>query len=272
MRGIIYKYTSRTTGKVYIGQTVNEYKRKNAHKHMQTDWQSHFYKAIAKYGYDDFDYEVIYEVISAIPGYVKQVLDMMEIYYIQKYKSTNPKFGYNIAAGGGGTIGVPCSEEHKKKISQIMKSKHLKLNENQLNALRNMKHPPTHSGKAVQQYSFDGVFIKEFDSFKRACQSVGGTQAAFWKAMNRSDKSKGFYKGFFWKLKEDPMPFKLCKPSHHASIAVKQYSKTGELIRIWDSYREISRFYGNTEAAAHAGIVNNPNGYKGYRWEPISHP
>jgi len=272
MRGIIYKYTCKTTGKVYIGQTIDEIKRKSAHRHMHTEWRSHFYSAIAKYGYDDFVYDVIYEVVSDIPGYVKQILDIMEIYYIQKYKSTDPKFGYNIAAGGGGTIGVPCSEEHRKKISQIMKSKHIKLNENQLRALRNMKHPSTHAGKAVQQYSLRGELINEFDSYKRAYQSVGGTQAAFWKAMNRADSAKGYYKNFFWKLKDDPMPLNISKLSHHSSIAVKQYSKSGELIKIWDSYRDISRFYGNSEAAAHAGIVNNPNGYKGYRWEPCAQP
>lgn len=272
MRGIIYKYTSKTTGKVYIGQTVNETKRRSAHKHMQTDWHSHFYNAIAKYGYEDFDYEVIYEVMSDIPGYVKQVLDMMEVYYIQKYNSTNPDFGYNIAAGGGGTVGVPCSEEHKKKISKILKDKHLKLNENQLNALRNMKHAPTHAGKAVQRYSLEGVLLEEYDSYRRAYQSIGGTQAAFWKAMNRTDNKRGFYKNFYFKLKNEPMPLNLSKPSHHSSVAVKQYSKSGELIKIWDSYSEISKFYGNTIGSAYAGIHYNPNGYKGYRWEAISHP
>lgn len=271
MRGIIYKYTCRTTNKVYIGQTIAEGKRKSAHKHMQTEWRSYFYNAIAKYGYDNFDYEVIYEVISEIPGYVKQVLDMMEVYYIQKYKSTNPKFGYNIAAGGGGTVGVPCSEEHKRKISQILKSKHLKLNENQLNALKNMKHPPTHAGKAIQKYSPDGELLAEFDSYKRAAQSMNGNQFALQKALKRAN-NPGWFKGFFWKLKDSPMPLNIVAPSHHASIAVKQYSKTGELIKIWDSYREISRFYGNTKAAAHAGIANNPNGYKGYRWEPVPAP
>lgn len=272
MRGIIYKYTSRTTGKVYIGQTVNETKRRSAHKHMKTDWQSHFYNAIAKYGYEDFDYEVIYEVISDIPGYVKQVLDMMEVYYIQKYNSTNPKFGYNIAAGGGGTVGVPCSEEHKRKISKIMKDKHIKLNENQLNALRNMKHAPTHAGKAVEQFSPEGVLIAEFDSYKRAAESIGGDPPSLIKAMKRVNNT-GWYKGYFWKLKTDPMPFNFVKPTHHSAIAIKQYSRrAGELIKIWNSYVDISLFYGNTKAAAHAGIVNNPNGYKGYRWEAVSHP
>lgn len=272
MRGIIYKYTSRTSGKVYIGQTVNEAKRKSAHKHMQTDWQSHFYNAIAKYGYEDFDYEVIYEIVSDIPGYVKQVLDMMEIHYIQKYKSTNPKFGYNIAAGGGGTVGVPCSEEHKKKISKILKDKHLKLNENQLNALRNMKHAPTHAGKAVEQYSPEGVLIAEFDSYKRAAESVEGDPPSLIKAMKRTNDA-GWYKGYFWKLKSEPMPLSLIKPVHHNAVAVKQYSrKTGELIRIWNSYSEISEFYGNTPASAYTGIHYNPDKYKGYRWEAVPHP
>lgn len=269
MRGIIYKYTCKTTGKVYIGQTINESKRKSAHKRMQTDWHSHFYNAIARYGYEDFEYKILYEVISEIPYYIKQVLDLMETYYIKVYQSTNPQFGYNIAAGGGGTIGVHLSEEHKRKISQALKSKHLKLNDNQINALRNAPHALTHKGKTIQKYSFDGDFIEEFDSIRRACQSVGGRESAMWKALNREGHNKGYFKGFYWKFKSDSLPLNFIKPIHHSSIAVKQYSKsTGNLIRIWNSYKEISDFYGNTPASAHSGIYNNPNGYKGYRWEP----
>lgn len=51
----------------------------------------------------------------------------MEMYYINKFNSTNPIYGYNITSGGGGTIGYKLSEEHRKKLSDIMKSKHIHL-------------------------------------------------------------------------------------------------------------------------------------------------
>ena len=51
----------------------------------------------------------------------------MEMYYINKFNSANPNYGYNITLGGGGTFGYKLTEEHKKKLSEIMKSKHLHL-------------------------------------------------------------------------------------------------------------------------------------------------
>ena len=61
MKGIIYKYTS-PSGKVYIGQTLNEEQRRK-------DFLGKAYKyagmginnARMKYGPENFEYEVLYE-------------------------------------------------------------------------------------------------------------------------------------------------------------------------------------------------------------------
>ena len=42
--GIIYKYTNKINGKIYIGQTINEVRRKGEHKAAKED--SYFHKAI----------------------------------------------------------------------------------------------------------------------------------------------------------------------------------------------------------------------------------
>ena len=66
MKGIIYKYTNQVNNKVYIGQTINEYKRKYAHKHALNSWRSYFHNAIKKYGYDKFVYEILEEIVKLI--------------------------------------------------------------------------------------------------------------------------------------------------------------------------------------------------------------
>ena len=51
--GVIYMYTS-PSGKKYIGQTVNESKRKSQHKNQTTKSKTLFGKAIIKYGFENF--------------------------------------------------------------------------------------------------------------------------------------------------------------------------------------------------------------------------
>ena len=63
MKGIIYKYTS-PSGKCYIGQTINEDRRKLQHKRAafnenHKEYDKPFYRALRKYGWDSFEYEVV---------------------------------------------------------------------------------------------------------------------------------------------------------------------------------------------------------------------
>lgn len=56
MKGIIYKYTS-PSGKCYIGQTINEDRRKLQHKRAafnenHKEYDKPFYRALRKYGWD----------------------------------------------------------------------------------------------------------------------------------------------------------------------------------------------------------------------------
>ena len=84
MRGIIYKYTS-PSDKCYIGQTINESIRKSQHKRNtfdinSVDYHKPFYKAIRKYGWDSFDYQVLNTVIEEDRDILQEKLDALEIY------------------------------------------------------------------------------------------------------------------------------------------------------------------------------------------------
>lgn len=86
MKGIIYKYTS-PSGKCYIGQTVNENKRRYEHRYKAyyedgKDYNNPFYRAIRKYGWDSFKYEILNTVYSDAIEDLTNKLDSLEIYYI----------------------------------------------------------------------------------------------------------------------------------------------------------------------------------------------
>lgn len=66
-RGIIYKRVCKITGKVYIGQTINEQARQarwRSLKNCYTSKNSKIDNARNKYGIENFDYEILFTVVS----------------------------------------------------------------------------------------------------------------------------------------------------------------------------------------------------------------
>lgn len=109
----IYGLRNKTTGKWYVGQSVDIFERWRDYQMLRCKNQTKIYHALLKYGYDNFEKIVIEEIPSS-----DWVLDYREMYWIRKYNSVNS--GYNIAEGGGVGIsfrGRKHSEETKKKMS-----------------------------------------------------------------------------------------------------------------------------------------------------------
>lgn len=124
--GLIYKYTS-PSGKVYIGQTINESSRKRSHKNDSERLNTHFAKAIKKYGYENLDYEVLikFKPTADIEKLIR-VLNKLEIRYIDKYGSCDRKLGYNIELGGRNSL---MSEETKQKLRENVVNRSKEWNE-----------------------------------------------------------------------------------------------------------------------------------------------
>ena len=125
----IYKITNKVNGKVYIGQSVRPVeKRFNRHMNdaINNKLDTHFARAIRKYGKDNF----ICEVIDTATN--QNDLTLKEQYWIQYYDSVN--VGYNetdaIQKCGGNTYASKTKEELLGIYEKIRKSKIGKLNPN----------------------------------------------------------------------------------------------------------------------------------------------
>lgn len=122
MCGIIYKATNLVNGKVYIGQTeqtLNE-RMKEHYRHSKREKYNHivFYRAIKKYGKENFKWEIIDNASN------EDELNNKEIYWIDLYKSyihRKDSNGYNMTLGGDGMRGYKPTEELKEKQSLFMK-------------------------------------------------------------------------------------------------------------------------------------------------------
>lgn len=91
---ILYKHTNKINGKSYIGITSYPLQKRCQNNGTGYRKSTIFYRAIQKYGWDNFEHEILLE------GLTKEEAIEKEIETIKKLKTTNIKYGYNISHGG----------------------------------------------------------------------------------------------------------------------------------------------------------------------------
>lgn len=161
----IYRATNIVTNKVYIGFSQNPKKRILRHKVCFKTNDSKFYRAIRKYGWDSFIWEILYQ--SKLYEHTKCI---MENHFILEHDSYGS--GYNSTLGGEGVSGLyriqsieektkrskslqgnkngrgltgrKLSKQHKDKIGQTNK---IKLTGRTLDATHKQKIGESNSGK-----------------------------------------------------------------------------------------------------------------------------
>jgi len=137
MKSNIYKVTSKTSGKSYIGKTIKSILKRFDehvwHSLNENCLKTHFHNAIKKYGKGDF-------IIELLECAENTLASEREIYWIDYFDTFNGE-GYNMTVGGEGFgigenhpmynsarfgelnpfFGKEHSEEAKKKISDEAK-------------------------------------------------------------------------------------------------------------------------------------------------------
>lgn len=109
--GVIYMHRNLINNKVYIGQTIQkpEYRWRNKGKGYKDS--SLFYKAIQKYGWENFQHTILEDSIP------QKQLNQREKYYIMLYQSNNRDYGYNLTPGGY----EPLTDQQKKTKKIVIK-------------------------------------------------------------------------------------------------------------------------------------------------------
>ena len=105
----VYIHTNKINGKRYIGTTKRKPEKRWRNGEGYKD-QPHFYSAIQKYGWDNFDHFIL-EVDS------EELMYQLEQQYIAYYKTTDRRYGYNKSVGGssGAYLGRCVTREEKLK-------------------------------------------------------------------------------------------------------------------------------------------------------------
>ena len=116
---LIYRHVNKINGKSYIGQTCNLKRRigKDGSGYLTKNSKGEyrqiaFANAILKYGWNNFETEILIENLTI------EEANFYEEKYIEEYKTCNPNYGYNIRKGGNN---ISPTEETRKRQSEARK-------------------------------------------------------------------------------------------------------------------------------------------------------
>lgn len=119
----IYKITNKISGKCYIGQAVDIRARLMQHANNRHYKKVVLYRAIEKYGIDNFDARIIAVIntFGKTQDEIKKELNALECFYIELYNAFEN--GYNMTPGGdSGRLGFKHSQETIEKIKEAHKN------------------------------------------------------------------------------------------------------------------------------------------------------
>ena len=176
---VVYVHQNKINGKRYIGITNNISKRWYGKGKKYANCPC-FNSAIQKYGWDNFYHVVI------VSGLTLEEANVLEQFYIQKYRTCEKDFGYNIQRGGHCVptmLGKHHSEETRQKmrvsaigreISDKQRLMHSKWMSENFTGKRNPK------SRAVRCLDTGEVF----ESQNIAAKAKGVLQSKIWKCCN----------------------------------------------------------------------------------------
>lgn len=297
----IYAHVNKINGKIYIGQTNQKYLNsrfgRSGKNYILSD---HFYKAIQKYGWDNFEHIVLIEGLSS------DMANIVEHELIKKYNTIHRDYGYNLLmdCNGGRIIrdetrkklsvaakGRKLSEEWKEKIRQsnlgqkrseeacrkmsiakqnISDETRRKISE----AGKGRKPSPKcieNSRKAmlnnrfaikpIAQYTLEGEFIKAWECAKDVEKELGIDHGNIGKCCNFNAESAGGYQWRYFDGSTESITEYIGK-----LIKIDQYDLDGNYIKTWKSATEIEKKLGISTPRINKALKKENYQCENYMW------
>lgn len=245
--GYIYKITNNINNKIYIGQTIKARPtdRFSQHRYLarhsgQEKSISYLHQAMAKYGVDNFSFEIIENIEN-------DKLNEREQYWIAQYNSLVPQ-GYNLTIGGEGALGHsrPQTLEEREKRKQSNKQFYI-------------DHP-----EALQQMSERTKKLWENEEYRR---KVTESNKRF--AQEHPDLNKGQNNPMYGKHHTEEALTKIRAHAVTRKTKIVQLDKdTLEEIQVFDGIKDAEKALGVSHGWLSKAARTNKIAY-GYRWKII---
>ena len=197
----MYKHTT-PNGKVYIGITSQKPEKRWANGHGYKG--TYFGNAIKKYGWKNIKHEILFTELDELDAKEK------EVELIEKFRSFEKDYGYNLTKGGDGTVGLKRSKEQIQLLKDLL-------------------------SKKVYQRELDGTFIKEWNSIREVERITGFHRQCITTCCHK--KVFQAY-GYLWSFDKD---YIAKKKKRKNCKTVYQYDLDGRLVKVWESLVEIEK-------------------------------
>lgn len=245
--GYIYKITNNINNKIYIGQTIKARPtdRFSQHRYLarhsgQEKSISYLHQAMAKYGVDNFSFEIIENIEN-------DKLNEREQYWIAQYNSLVPQ-GYNLTIGGEGALGHsrPQTLEEREKRKQSNKQFYI-------------DHP-----EALQQMSERTKKLWENEEYRR---KVIESNKRF--AQEHPKMNKGQNNPMYGRHHTEEALTKIRAHAVTRKTKIVQLDKdTLEEIQVFDGIKDAEKALGVSHGWLSKAARTNKIAY-GYRWKII---
>lgn len=256
---------------------------------------THFWRAIQKYGWDNFEHIVLIEDLS------KEMANIIESELIKKYNTTNARYGYNTTLGGDGGRLARIKQytkfgEYIRTYESIMEAsndtnipeltirsscanKGAFLNRNKYrwtyedDELADISNLHTRN-KEINQYDLNGIFIKTWESAKTIENICGHNHSKI--ASCCRERQRIAY-GYIWRynlgdtsdlcLSDDYHKSKIGKHHNHTKKKIVQLDFDLNLIEVWESASEATKkLFNSTDTSSISrcctGKLQSAHGYK----------
>jgi hypothetical protein len=176
----VYLHVNKINGKKYFGQTCQRVTDRWGRGSTYCN-SKHFYNAIIKYGWDNFNHFIICENLT------KREADILETKLINAYNTT--KLGYNISKGGSSPmLGRTHSTYTIDKIRQARKTQVFTIDDNKKRA------------STMLGFNFNGIIATNKDGLEKYyptvlefCKAEGGTKSCVLRCLSGERKThKGY--------------------------------------------------------------------------------
>ena len=209
MIGVIYKYTNIYNNKVYIGQTINELKRREKWSNLKAPYAGNYInRAREKYGLNSFKYEILFEIETDDEIILRDTLNDIESKYISLYRAKDSKYGYNLSDGGKAGVGQIVTTETRIKIGKAHKGLKKPMSDlGKLNISKAHKAPRPYRRKKIVQLTKEEEVLKVWNGVKEAANALHLNHSNISAALTKSGRHRtcGGYKWEYYETitKED---------------------------------------------------------------------
>lgn len=290
----IYCHTA-PNGKMYVGQTSLDPEKRWAGGRGYAKC-TYIYRAIKKYGWDNFRHDIICVVHS------RELANLFEQYYIAKYKTFSEEYGYNLTMGGSGVVGCKWDEERKKarsesirgenngmygrhhsdasrrKMSEKLSGRELSPEMKKLRASYLLK-SIENSKLSVRQIDSEGNIVATYCSIAEAASKTGTNRTGIVNCVRGKAHTAG---GFKWEYTDNQLRKESQERFQKRNAALREKSLKGggtlgmAVVQFDLDGNEIARFKSLSDAERKTGLHRDRIGdcchdgmgcFGGYKWD-----